>query len=320
MFVSCNDDDASLGAPVVENVSLAHNDSLVEQGTADNMYIIRGKGFSGTSKIYFNDTDTYFNPVYVTDNVIMVTIDRNTPYENATNELKIVTPRGIATYSFVVAPPGPAITGFNPVNATVGETIKIRGSFFLDPVVTFGDIPATVISSTLTEITVQVPEGATNKHIIVTTISGEATSWAGVGTAIYDDVFYNGIALEGATAASVTDINAAQGNNVLKATLGGWASWSLNWTWNDQLSNYAGIRMAIRAENDGKVAIILNGNWNDAMSGLYDVQAGWNYIDIPWSAFGGVPPAFQSLVLKNNTGAENTFYVDDLGFTLIDED
>ena len=66
VLFSCDDDNNSAGGtPTIESVSLAKNDSLVEFGFADNMYIIRGNNFSGTKKIYFNDLDTYFNATLV---------------------------------------------------------------------------------------------------------------------------------------------------------------------------------------------------------------------------------------------------------------
>ena len=38
------------------------------QGYAGNTYIIQGKGFSTLQHIYFNDTESTFNPNFVTDN------------------------------------------------------------------------------------------------------------------------------------------------------------------------------------------------------------------------------------------------------------
>ncbi|WP_164466705.1 hypothetical protein [Chryseobacterium taklimakanense] len=47
-------------------------------GYANNTYVIRGSGFTGLQHIYFNDYESYFNPNFVTDNTIFVTINENT--------------------------------------------------------------------------------------------------------------------------------------------------------------------------------------------------------------------------------------------------
>jgi len=322
LIASCSQEDhpetLSKVAPSIENVSLAKNDSLVVQGTADNMYIIRGKGFLGTQKIYFNETDTYFNATLVTDNVILVTINRNTPYSDVNDELRVVTPKGTATYHFVVAPPAPAIDSFNPINPAAGQNITIKGSFFLDPVVTFGTIPATIVSSTLTEIVVTVPAGADMKHVIVSTISGHATSWEAVGTAIFDDVWYHGWDDEGTGADYITDATTRQGNVYLESTNSAWSGNQFHdvaWSTLD-ISNYSGIRFSVRGRAGDKIAVIINGNWADNQVVLVPVTDQWQDIQIKWSQFPFAVTGFQTFVIKEFTGNASVYQIDDLGFTL----
>jgi len=318
-LISCNDDDASSTGPVVENVSLAQNDSLVEFGYADNMYIIRGKGFSNTQKIYFNNVDTYFNSTLVTDNVIIVTIDRNTPYENTTNELRIATTNGSVTYPFVVAPPAPAIKSFNPINPAAGDVITITGSYFLDPQVDFGGIAGEVISSTLTQIKVKVPEGANHKYVRVTTISGKGRSWEAVGTALFDDVWYNGWYPE-ANVTSTTSTDTRQGGVYLKSENGGWSGnqfRDINWGTID-ITPYKGIRFSIKGEAAGKIALIINGKWADAESIPVTITTEWQDIEIPFSQFPFEVTGFQSLVIKEFTGSAAVYHVDDIGLVLKD--
>src|SRR5690606_34987065 len=146
-YTGCSSDDSGSGQePVITSVAAAMNADWepsdlepITQAMADNMVIIRGSGFATLQKIFFNGTDTYFNPTLVTDTEIFVQIDRNTPFQDQSDEVRLVTKYGEATYSFIVAPPAPGIHSFNPVNAADGSEITIYGSFFLDPVVMIGD-------------------------------------------------------------------------------------------------------------------------------------------------------------------------------------
>jgi len=319
LFSACSEDDSSGGGqPVIESVSLAQNDSLVEQGYADNMYIIRGRGFTGTEKIYFNETDTYFNSTLVTDEVIFVTIDRNTPYENAPDELKVVTPEGTAVYHFVVAPPAPFVRSFQPVNAADGEQITIYGSFFLDPTVTVGGNQAQIVSSSLTEIVAILPAGSQLKTVTVSTISGESEWGTAVGTAIYDDAFYAPWDIEPWNNHTyVTDAEKAyQGVKFIKKTINGWDNIQGNWAWNDQLSQYTGIHFWVRSDDEGaKLVPIINGNgWGDASKAVI-INKEWTEYRYTWEQLGN-PAALQNITFQEFTGSAHNYYFDNFGYTV----
>jgi len=316
-FSACSDDESSGGAPVIESVSLAQNDSLVEQGYADNMYIIRGKGFTGTQKIYFNEYDTYFNSTLITDNVILVTISRDTPYQDAPDELKVVTAGGTAVFSFVVAPPAPDLKSFQPVNAADGEQIKIYGSFFLDPVVTVGGVEAEIVSSTLTEIIAILPAGSQLKKVKVTTISGFSEWGTAVGTAIYDDAFYAPWDIESWNNHTyVTDVTKAyQGEKFIKKSIEGWGNLQGNWAWNDQLSQYTGIHFWVRSDDAAKLQLIFNGSWGDDATRQFTTSDEWKEIRFTWEQLGG-PAALQNITFKEFTGATHNYYFDNFGYTV----
>lgn len=317
-FISCNDDDNTLStvAPTITGVSTALEDEPVTQGYADNMYIIRGNGFSTTQKIYFNDFDTYFNTTLVTDDVIIVKINRNTPYADVTNELKIVTNNGEAAYTFVVAPPAPALNGFNPVNAADGDFITIKGSYFLDPIVTFGDTEATIISNTLTEIQVEVPAGSNHKYITVTTISGDSSSTYALGTAIYDDVWYNGWDVESWNNHTYeTDGTAHQGETYFKKNMGGWDNLQGNWAWDDQISAYGGIRMALKGEDGSKLKLVFNGNWSDDTAPVIELTSEWVEYTFSWADLLNADHV-QNISFQEFTGNGGVYYFDNFGFYL----
>lgn len=325
-LVSCSSDDdatsSGLTPPVINTVSRAEEGPLVptDVGYANNMYVIQGSGFLSLQKVYFNDTDTYFNPTLVTDTTIFVTVDQNTPYENASNELVLVTEGGTATYPFIIAPPAPQILrGFNPVNANDGDHITIYGNFFLNPVVTFGTTEAQVISNSLTEIVVVAPTGSNHQYITVSTISGEATTTYAVGTSLYDDAWLAPWDVESWNNHEyVTDNNAAQGTTYFKKDMGQWDNIQGNWNWDDQLDAYSGLRMSLKGEEAGlKLKLVFNGNWDDATAPIIELTTNWKEYYFTWDELLGATHvqniSFQEL---SGNGKGGVYYFDNIGYTL----
>lgn len=330
LFNACsndNDSDASNSAPVITSVAQSgydDNNQLIEltpvtQGYPKNYYVIRGSGLSTVKKIYFNDYDTYFGPAFVTDTEIFVLLDEKTPYANGSNKLKVETKNGTVVYDFVVMPPTPTFSSFNPVNATEGDEITIYGNYFLNPVVTFGTIPATVVSSTLKEIKVKVPAGADKKYISVKTISGTSTIGYAVGTALYDDVSYNGFGFSG-DFKSITDGTADQGLTYIKKEFSAWGAFEGNWSWDDKISDYKGIRISIKAEKAGTLKFIFNGDWSER--NMLTIAKGWNTFVIPWAELGN-PTQVQNISFQNMSkdavtgdGISNTISIDNIGYAL----
>lgn len=321
---SCSNDDTDtegdFDAPIINKVSRAEAGELesIAIGYANNMYIVEGFGFSSVEKIYFNDTDTYFNPTLVTNSAIFVTIDENTPYENASNELKIETKGGTVTYPFVVAPPAPKILrGFNPVNANEGDTMTIYGDFFLEPVVTIGTTNVPVVSNTLTKIVISTPADVNNKYITVTTISGSVTSTYAIGTAIYDDVYYGGFEWETWNNHTfVTNSDAGQGETYIKWEASSWGGFQSNWAyWNDQLSDYAGIRISVKGDKESELKFLFNGNW-DGLAYI-DITTEWKEYYFTWEELLN-PTEVQWLGFQEFTGDDQggTFYFDNIGYIL----
>nr|WP_322623487.1 IPT/TIG domain-containing protein [uncultured Flavobacterium sp.] len=322
VLFSCDDDNNSAGGtPTIESVSLAKNDSLVEFGFADNMYIIRGNNFSGTKKIYFNDLDTYFNATLVTNNTILVTINRNTPYENVSSELKVVTPGGEAVYSFRVLPPAPAITSFNPINAAEGEQFTIYGSYFLEPSVSVGGVNATVVSSTLTQIVAVMPAGSNRKFVKVTTDSG-SNIWnvSPVGTAIYDDAFYSPWTIDPSSNHEfVTNpADAFQGTTFFKKSIPGWDNIGMNWVWDERSAQATGIHFAVKSDAAGKLEVIFNGDWSTITTRQFTTTTNWTDVRLTWADLGlsGAPAALQNITFKESSGATHVYSFDNIGFTI----
>ena len=320
LFSSCSDDDSSKssGTLAITSVSKAEEGDLVPvaKGDPKNYYIIRGSGFLSTQKIYFNDFDTYFNPTLVTDTEIFVLIDEKTPYANASNQLKVVTKKGIVIYDFVVAPPTPTISGYQPINAVAGDEVVIKGKYFLNPTVNIGSLSVPILSSTLEEIKIKLPAGVDNKYITVSNISGSADSKQAIGTAIYDDV-YRGLQWGGPWSSYPVDLayttDFYQGNNAIKYQFGGWDGLGMGFT-SVNLAPYKAIRIAVKGAKEGTLKVVVSGNWGAAYS--VPVTTQWVSVEIKLSDIGN-PANFTELVMQEsgNVGG-NTILVDDMGFVL----
>lgn len=330
---SCSDDGSNSGTgqpPVISRVSASVDENgqpvpleSITMGYANNMYIIEGTGFKTVKKIYFNDTDTSFNPTLVTDTHIFVTININTPYANASDKLRVITEFGEAEYDFVVAPPAPVVHSFNPINTPDGGEITIYGNFFLNPIVNVGDdATATVTSSTLTEIHAVLPPGSQLKKISVTTISGTTPYGTAIGTGIYDDDFYSPWTIESWNNHEfVTDITkSAQGLKFIKKAMGAWDNIQGNWPWVDQLSAYTGIKFYIKTSEPGTMKFCFNGNWSETY--MITTTTEWQEVKYTWADLGN-PAALQNIftfqnMSKNSAGdgIANTIYLDNYSYTV----
>lgn len=327
---SCTNDSRDpnpTGLPKITSVSES-NPAVAELvptqlGTPKNVYAIQGSGFISLQKIYFNGKDTYFNPTLVTDNTIFVTIDETTPYANQANELKIVTSLGTAVFPFVIAPPPPSISSFNPINGNVGDVITVTGKYFLNPIVKFGTISGVIISSTLTEIKVKIPTGADNKYLSVTNISGTATSTDAIGTAIYDDVFY-GIDGVGGWGINSTDIansvssEVAQGQKAIKVDITPWSGFQIDMWANGGHpvpANAIGIKFQMKLKSEAKMRVIIGGDWGHEV--WFNLTANYATYVVKWSDLGltSAPATIGSIVFGSDGTATN-FYIDNIGFAL----
>ncbi|MCP2027678.1 hypothetical protein L1276_002838 [Flavobacterium sp. HSC-32F16] len=323
VFSSCDNDDSSgsSGAPVITSIAKSVEGDLIPVTVGDpkNYYIIQGTGLAGVTKIYFNDFDTYFNPTLVTDTAIFVLIDEKTPFANASNKLKLVTKQGTILYDFVIAPPTPRLDSYNPINAVEGDVVTVYGDYFLDPVVKVGTVDVPVLSSSLTEITFKMPANAANKYVSVANISGSATSKEAVGTALFDDVWYNDWMFDGPEGkVTLESSGAAQGKVMIKSINDGWSGNQFrnkDWATLD-MANYSGLRLWIKGDKAGKVAVILNGNWSDPDSKVIEVTTQWKEYNLPWSSWPFAITGLQTLVIKDFTGEKSNYYLDNIGFIL----
>ncbi|MBW4360863.1 IPT/TIG domain-containing protein [Flavobacterium taihuense] len=327
VFSSCSEDsaDSGSGTLTITSVAKAEEGDLVPvtQGDPKNYYIIRGSGFTTVEKIYFNDFDTYFNPVLVTDTEIFVLIDEKTPYADASSKLKVVTKLGTIVYDFVISPPSPTFGSFNPINAVEGDVITIYGNYFLNPIVKVGAESVPVISSTLTEIKIKLPAGADKKYISVSNISGTATSTDAIGCAIYDDVFW-GIDGVGGWGVSNTNIEnttreeVAQGDKAIKVDITPWSGFQIDMWANGGHpvpANAIGIKFQMKLKAAAKMRVVVGGDWGHEV--WFNLTSEYATYVVKWSDLGmAVAPATIGQIVFGSDGTATTFYIDNLGFAL----
>lgn len=132
---ACSKDDNPGGPPVVHAVSLldsARQDSAFTRALSGTMVLISGDNLGGSTKVYFNGMEAYFNPAYNTNTHLIITIPEEAPTEatdpNVPNLIRIVTTHGETTYSFVIDIPPPAIWAISNENALPGDSLIIFGS------------------------------------------------------------------------------------------------------------------------------------------------------------------------------------------------
>lgn len=329
-FSSCsNDDSASAysGGPVIESISRSGYDlsgnilpsTPVTLVDPKNYYIIHGKGLLSTTKVYFNDFDTYFRPTFVTDTDIVILVDENTPYANASNQLKVVTGRGTAVFNLTVAPPAPTFSSYNFINCAEGDEVTIKGKYFLNPVVTLAKtatepaVPVTIVSSTLEQIVVKIPANANYRNLAVTNISGTATSLEAIGTAMYDDKLYGmewGGPWSGKGVNFDFDGDSYQGQKSWQWVFGQWDGG--NWGFNYDMTRYKAMRIAVKGTKNGQVNFSVNGGPNYVIP----VTTTWVYMEIPLSKLGNPASVTMLTFQESNNDGGNTVLFDDIGFVL----
>ncbi|PWB23720.1 IPT/TIG domain-containing protein [Flavobacterium sp. HTF] len=325
IFSSCDSDSdgssGSSGTLSITSVVKAEPGDLVPvtQGDPKNYYIIRGTGLAFVQKIYFNDFDTYFNPVLVTDTEIFVLIDEKTPYANSSNKLKVVTKNGTILYDFITKPPTPRFDSFNSINAAEGEVVTVYGDYFLNPLVKVGTVDVPVISSTLTQLKFKMPANATDKYVTVTNISGSTVSAEAIGSALYDDALQGDAGHWMWNGADSFDTSfkddKVQGEAAIKFVFGGWNGADMKFN-SRNVSKYKAFRVKVKSVSTNTAAsvIFVFGGW--AYQIKKTITDKWTTIEIPFSDIGN-PTTFDQLTLQESGSfGGNTILMDDMGFVL----
>ncbi len=139
---ACSDDDTA-GTPVIKSVCITDPeaaDSTFVQAFPGQLIVITGENLGGATKVYVNDQSLNFNPNMNTNTSIIVRIPAEVEDFELTSqnpdlkaEIRVVTPGGVASYTFKVLSPVPEIARIAAIYPReTGSEIKVHGINFLD--------------------------------------------------------------------------------------------------------------------------------------------------------------------------------------------
>jgi hypothetical protein len=192
---SSDDDDTSSAPMKITAVYLedaqssANPDRRVEFARLGQTIRLNGAGFTGMKKIYINGYQTYFNPVFVTESNVWVSISGKTPTveaEEAARNTIALEKDGQArlVYPFEIRAAAPTVASISHTMPQAGDRITLRGTGLQGvTAVTFpGNVKVTEgITSDDEEgefCAVTVPEGVSDEggSLLVTCANGGAYS------------------------------------------------------------------------------------------------------------------------------------------------
>ena len=185
---SCSDDtDAKKdqgATPVIKyarSCDIEVADSLLTSASLGARVAFIGDNLGDVQQVWFNDQKAKLNPTMVTSHAVIVDIPNNIPGE-VTNIARFITSTGIEVdYDFNVSVPAPRVTSMSCEYAHAGDIVTISGAYFADDpnvplAVTIGGVDAEIRSITQNELSVVVPDGATEGPVVVTSIYGSGRS------------------------------------------------------------------------------------------------------------------------------------------------
>ncbi len=198
LAVSCDDDtDPHAGTKViVDKIYLQDAESSVPDREVDFVRLgqtirVEGSGFLGMRRIYVNGYETYFNPVLLSDNSMLLQVSGKTPTveaeEDERNTIRFVKASTETTHNFLVRDAAPSISSISHTMPLAGEEITIFGSGLIEinKVVFPGDI----------EVTEGIESDEKGKFIVVTVPAGITESGSlfvvGANGAAYSPAYFN---------------------------------------------------------------------------------------------------------------------------------
>ena len=209
LFTSCEDSDGMNiedpnGPPSISYIRVTNpdaSDSLLVGAELGATVVLMGENLGGTREVWFNDRQASINPTWVTNLNIFVSIPQQAPLD-VTDKVYLVGENGdTLAHDFIVFIPAPEVYSAKNEWPQDGEKLVINGDYFFDviPVMvafTGGvESEATVLSQN--QLEVDIPAGATEGPVTVTTNFGEATStfhvWDSRNIVLnFDDMSANG--------------------------------------------------------------------------------------------------------------------------------
>jgi hypothetical protein len=284
--------------------------------------IIKGTHLSSTFKVDFNGTLAADSLTYAEDNSITVKIPNNLA-DPINNPITVSTKYGTATLNFKIMQPGPQIADFNPGAGVADDIITIEGNYFKGLTgVTINGVPATIVSSTQTEIKVKVPTGVTYGPIVVTTPVGSvtATKTFGLKYVIYDDALRNAWTNTSYSTNSLdlaSTLNVRRGTTSINVSHKAFSAVRFRLVAKLTMAGYSTIKISIFGGlgTQGKKVRISSSN-NSVTSGTYDIvlnEGKWTDYQVPLINIGN-PAIIEYLTFQEISGFASPMFIDDVGF------
>lgn len=307
-------------------------DSLTTTGKGGNLYRIVGTALGSVTNITFNGVKAYFNPAFVTDNSVIVSVPSTAPFgPTQAGSLILTTLHGSVTYKFTIQQPPPIITSFNPVAGSANDTVTITGAVLDNATsVKFGTVVAKIVGNTTNQIKVLLPAGVVQAFISVTTAGGTSVSTNSFGYKyiIYGDDLTtgwggNGGGYSGYNSA-IDFANTAQPERGAKAIAvtfaGSYGALQIGYGGSTAVDvtklGLKSIKFFVYGgagiKTGDKLQVVINGNYN----GTTVTMTAGAYVSftIPLSSLGN-PATITEVVLQSQGSAvPSTIYVDDIGF------
>ncbi|MDR0864692.1 MAG: glycan-binding surface protein [Candidatus Symbiothrix sp.] len=177
-FNACDDkEDGGSNTPMtihkvfLENAQSAVPDREVTFARLGQIVRLEGSGFSGIAKVYVNGKSCYFNPVFVSDNSMLVQISADVPTTEAPDDVRntirlVKSESNTFVLPFEIRAAAPGITNISHTMPSAGDEITITGTGLqgVTGVIFPGNVQATTFSSDDEDgkwVTVIVPAGIT---------------------------------------------------------------------------------------------------------------------------------------------------------------
>lgn len=194
LFAACSSDDDTNGSQInvnavyLQDVNSSVEDREVSFARLGQLLRLEGSGFTGMKRVYVNGYLTNFNPVYVSDNSMLIRISSDTPVLEASddvrNTIRLVKDNTETTIEFEIRSSAPQINAISHTLPLAGEEITVYGSGLVEVTrVVFPGEVAVTEGITYDEedgefFTVTVPQGVSENggSIYVETANGIAYS------------------------------------------------------------------------------------------------------------------------------------------------
>ncbi len=184
-----------LSAPVITAVTSSQPaDSIVAAIYPGQTIVLKGRGFTGTQRLTFNNHGADFNGAFFSDTTAYVVVPTNIPFGTLTpadlDLITITNAKGSFTYKFSIRPSAPLIEAIDNEFALVGDTMQISGKYLylLDSIVFPNGAKAPFFegSGDGTKAKAKVPAGAPGTPGYLKIYGKGGVSTSSVGVVVYD--------------------------------------------------------------------------------------------------------------------------------------